>query len=201
METTTDLAEQLRTVNVKEFHRPALPAVYAEYVAFMETRAYPYIDRVAAWIGERAGIPVLPYHNAPGWGLDGDLTPKLHHEVYLASGQFRLAEMATTEVRLAAEGFRPITELVPAEGMKIRVADGRILRLKAVDETYHYVTDAEGVRRPTEGHDWLLLAPGYRINGQTLDELVNHHCAYERAKAAGQTSMDAPSVVMYRTAK
>lgn len=201
METTTDLAEQLHAVNLKDFHRPALPAVYAEYVAFMATGASGYIDRVATWIGERAGIPVLPHHNAPGWGLDEDLTPQLHHEVYLASKQYRLAEMVATEARLTAEGFHPITGLVPAEGMKIRLSDGRVLRLKAVDETYHYVTDAEGVQRPTEGHDWLLLAPGKRIEGLRLDSLMNHHRAYERAKAVGQTSMDAPSVVMYQTAR
>lgn len=176
----TDIEQQVKAADSK-FDRCAVPAVYEEYQAFLATGLYPYNDRVAVWIGERAGVSTLPHHNAPGWGIDTDWTRQLHHEIYLASRQHQVAEMVATEAAQLAQGFRPITELVPSEGLRIERANGKIYRLKAAPN-----------------NDWALLEPRKRAYGFSLRQWVARHRAFEAAKERGYTNMDDPFVITYR---
>lgn len=175
----TDIEQQVRAADSK-FDRCAVPTVYDEYLAFLATGRYPYNDEVAKWIGERAGVPTLPYHNAPGWG-NGDWTKQLHHEIFLASRQHSLANLVARETDELAQGYRPITELVPSEGRRIELADGRVCRIK----------------RAING-GWVLMEPRKRVLGISLRGLVGRHQAFLDGKERGYTKADAPSVVTYK---
>jgi len=169
----------------EKFGRPAVPSVYAEYELFVASGRYPYIDSVVAEIVTKFDLTV-EVDRSPGSLYKTGLGKKLSHEVYLASGQFRLAQMEAKEAELRAQGFLPITELDPTTSSQITLADGQTFRLR-----YGF-----GPRQD----QWALLAPRKRTNGVSLDGLMDRHRAYEEAKAAGQTSMNDPHVVMYRNA-
>ena len=162
------LLAQLATANRKEFDRPAVPAVYHEYELFMETGRYPYLDDVIATIADKYGFPNPGQHSVLG------------HEVYLASGQYRVTQMADRERLLAEQGFKPITDLDPVEGRRIELDDGVTYRL---------------VPTPT---DWCLLPPRTRTNGLSLRGLTAQHDAYLLAREVGQTRPNNPCVRMYR---
>jgi hypothetical protein len=176
----TDIEQQVRAAD-NRFDRCAVPTVYEEYQVFLATGRYPYNDEVAKWIGERAGVPTLPYHNAPGWGLNGDWTNQLHHEIFLASRQRDVAAMVTKEAEALAQGFRPILELVPSEGRRIIFPDGKVYRLKAASNG-----------------DWALMAPRTRSWGISLKQLVERHQAFLTAKERGYPRHNSPSVVTYK---
>jgi hypothetical protein len=113
----TDLIAQLAAAD-KKYDRPAVPAVYAEYVAFMQTGRYPYMDSVATEIATKHRVAadlwhpnqrfhhqaVHDFHSETGC----DLLVKLHHEVYLASEEYRLAELAEMVVARLADGYERI---------------------------------------------------------------------------------------------
>ncbi|MDA8355015.1 MAG: hypothetical protein M0Z95_01640 [Actinomycetota bacterium] len=149
------------------FNRTAAPAVYAEYGESMGSGRYPYIDDVVAEIAKKHDIPE-------------ELHKQLGHEVYLSSGQFRLGEMAGQEAALTELGYRPITEFEPVDGEQIRLPDG---------VTYRVREDGHG--------GWVLLPPGKRTHGVSLDAMVDQHRAYESAKERGQLRMDGPKVRMF----
>jgi hypothetical protein len=163
------LLAQLATANRKEFCRPAVPAVYHEYELFMETGRYPYLDDVIATIAEKYGLPNPGQHSVLG------------HEVYLASGEYRVKEMADRERLLAEQGYKPITDLVLTEGVCIELSDGVTYRL---------------VHTPR--HDWCLLPPRKRSRGLSLRALTAQHHAYLLAREEGQTRPNSPCVHMYR---
>lgn len=162
------LLAQLETADRKEFDRPAVPSVYREYELFMETGRYPCLDDVIATIADKYGLPNPGQHSVLG------------HEVYLASGQYRLQQMAERERLLAEQGFKPIADLAPVEGRRIELDDGVTYRL---------------VPTPT---DWCLLPPRNRTNGLSLGRLTAQHDAYALAREVGQTRPNSPCVRMYR---
>lgn len=176
----TDIEQQVRAADSK-FDRCAVPTVYEEYQAFLATGRYPYNDEVAKWIGERAGVPTLPYHNAPGWGLNGDWTNQLHHEIFLSSRQHDVAKMIDRETNELGRGYRPITELEPSEGRRIIFPDGKVYRLKAAPNG-----------------DWALMEPRKRAWGISLKQLVGRYQAFLDAKERGYSKHDSPSVVTYK---
>lgn len=175
----------------RDFHRRAVASVFNEYVAFMATGAYPYNDEVvtrialAYRVGEHAWGPRQRFHHQAVADLGEPLLRKLHREVYLASGEWKVAEMRATEASLALDGYRPITEFVPTDGAKIMLHDKPVpLRCK-----------------PANRGDWALLPPRARTNGISLNALVAAHNAYEAAVTEGQTRMNGPRVVMFKACK
>lgn len=166
----TDIIGQLRSAD-KKFDRHAIEPVLAGYEAFMATGRYPYIVDVVNDIAKKHDVP-------------DDLHNQLGHEVFLASGQFRLSQMVREECELAAQGFRPITELDLVDGSKVQLPGG---------VTYRVKTDSRG--------GLVLLAPGKRTRGLDLVALVSQHRAYEAAKVVGQLSLNNPRVRMARLIK
>lgn len=185
---TDQLIAQLREAD-DAFGRPAIPTVYEEYERFLASGARPYNDSVVAEIARRHGL--RGYVAKPGaterfdhqavHDLGDRVLIQLHHEVYLASGQARLRRMADEEAVLMVNGFRPITEFVPAEGRHIEMPGGY---------TYRVVADGRG--------GWCLLAPRKRTHGFSLEAMVREHRAYEDAYRRGQLKGDGPRVRMYR---
>jgi hypothetical protein len=173
------LREELATVNVRAFHEPALDSIFAEYRAFIATGAYPYIDSVVSFVAERHGLPYVGQHHDQ---YVRDLLGKaLGHQVYLASGQWKVREMREQEAEYVAQGYaQPITTLVPRDGLRIAIATTPpILRCKQA------------------GNDWALCPPR-KQSGFSLNSLVAAHQAYELATRENQTRMNGPRVVMYR---
>jgi hypothetical protein len=177
--TTATLRDELAAVDFGNFHRPALPSIFAEYAAFMETGRYPYNDDVANFIIDRHALPIPGRWHAVH--VTDPLGKALHREVYLASGQWTVGEMRAREADYIAQGYdRPITELEPVEGLRIAVADmPPVLRCKRICD------------------QWALCPPRHR-NGFSLAELQAKHRAYERTKEENQTRTNGPRVVMYR---
>jgi hypothetical protein len=165
------LIEELRRAKL-EFGRPAVPTVFAEREAFIATGRYPYNADVEAAIIAKYDVPT-------------GLHRQLAREVYLASGQRRVAEMVAQEREGLAEGYRPITELAPIEGARVE------LRGQS-DGPFRLKPDGRG--------GWLLLPRGKRTNGYRLGWLVAAHEAFALAKQENQTRMNGPSVVMFRPA-
>lgn len=172
----------------RKFHRPACPSVFNEYVAFMATGKYPYIDEVvtrialAYRVAESSWGPNQKFHHQAVADLGEPLLRQLHHEVYLASGEWRVAEMFAQEMSLALDGYRPIIDLVPAIGARIEIAGQRgPLRLASAPRD-----------------DWAMLEPRKRTNGWSLNGAMQKHRAYLSALADGSPSMNGPAVIMYR---
>lgn len=176
MHTTEQLAEQLRQADRKDYNRPAAPAVFAEYEAFIATGQYPYIQSVVNFIRARHDLPDDLVVNGSG---QTDCGTPLSMEVYLSSTQHRLNKMIEQERELAARGFRPITELVPRNGQKIQLPDGTVYRVVPMER------------------DTALLPPRKRTQGISLNGLVSQHRAFIQAKERGQERMDNPRVRMY----
>lgn len=178
----TALIEEVQASD-RQFHRPAAPSIYAEYLAYIETGAYPYIDSVVSFIAERHGMPFVGQHHAQ-YAAD-PLGKKLSHEVYLASTQYRLAAMVDRYAVLRGQGYRPITELEPRAGMRIEIEGCAFNPLRCV---------------PIEARHggWALMPPRRRTHGLNLSDLQRQHRAYLDAIDAGNLSMNGPAVVMYR---
>lgn len=177
------LTDQLgATDTLTRFHRPAIAAVFDEYAAFIETGKYPYNDDVVTFIAERAGITLNGTHHAQH--IQDPIGEALHHEVYLASGQWKVRTMRATEANYIADGYdSPITALTPKDGLRIEIADiPPVLRCKFA------------------GSDWALCLPR-KQSGFSLNRLIERHRAYERAKVEGQIRGNDPRVVMYRVAE
>jgi hypothetical protein len=162
----TSVSGQLQEADAK-FHRPAVPAVFAEYQEFMASGRFPYITDV---VGE-----IVKKHD-----VVEELHKQLGHEVYLASGQFKLGKMVSQEADLTELGYRPITEFEPVDGAKIQFPGG---------VTYRVKEDGRG--------GWALLPPKNRTHGISLGSVVAQHRAYETAKEEGQLRMNGPQVRMF----
>jgi hypothetical protein len=209
MTNKTEIEAHLATVNRKDFRRPAIPAIYAEYELFMKSGRYPYNDEVVAEIATKYDISSEnwvyfgnkpTFHHQHVHDVNDTLLINLHHEVYLASGQHRVAEMEAQEQRLAEHGFLPITDLKPKEGMKVELSSGETYRLVPVpDRKYSMYTDKEfndGFQMPE--HEWALLAPRKRTHGLSLFDMLRQHRAYQLATKERQTRMNRPVVHMFK---
>lgn len=184
MTTTIDrdqLIADLEAVQMRDFHRLAHPVIYEAYCEFVASGKYPYIASVVKFIGEKYD---LDESLGAGTRCHEPQTP-LSHEVYLASHQYRTAEMVAREQMLLAEGFRPITDYEPRVGERIEVdlAPGRRVVYRVAAATIG---------------DFCLLEPRKRIHGLSLRGLVEQHRAYIGAKEEGFTRMNGPHVRMFR---
>lgn len=83
------------------------PAIYAHYLAYLETGLYPYIADVQAYIAERVpGLPAIdrhkPYNEQPG------LLKQLGTEIYVASNCYRADMERSRAAELQACGYVPL---------------------------------------------------------------------------------------------
>jgi hypothetical protein len=164
-----------------------VPVVAAEYEAFIASGRYPYNDAVARFIADRHGIPGEVYHAAPGWGTPGNLVKPLHHEIFLASRQRRVAEQVAKEQALLDDGWKPIIELQPVEGQHIYLsfAPGKKCRVEPLT---------------VEPEEWLIFPPRNRVNGWRLGNFLDQHRAYEKAKEQGWQKYDSARPIMFKEA-
>jgi hypothetical protein len=154
-----------------DFGRPAVPAVYAEYQLFLTSGRYPYLDEVEANILAR--YPKI----------DPALYPQLRREIYLASGQHKAATMVAQEQAARAEGFRPIVDFTPRDGLRL---------------DWWRRDDGPFWVKPDDRGGWALIPKGKRTHGWRWSDLVTAHGNYQRAAADRQVSLNAPAVVMVR---
>jgi hypothetical protein len=164
------LVDQLTAAKL-DFKRPAVPAVYTEYRLFLTSGRYPYLAAVEADILAR--YPDIPT----------DLHAQLRREIYLASGQYKAATMVAQEQAARADGFRPIVDFTPRDGL-------RLDWLGRADGPFRVTADGRG--------GWLLIPKGKRTNGWRWADLVTAHGNYQRAAADRQVDLNAPAVVMVR---
>ena len=198
MTTTTDLRSALEALAAdpearkpRSWKRPANEIVMAEYREFVATGEYPYLDAVVAQIATKHGIGEAPFHHQAIHDRGDALLIALHTEVYIASGQHRVEKMEQQERELAEAGWLPITELVPAEGMRIKLPDGKTYRL----------APCQGATVPGGREaDWALLPPRKRTHGVSLNGLVRQHRAYMESVELRQTEMNDPAVRMFKVA-
>ncbi len=191
MTTATELRSYLETLaedptskNPKTWKRAAHPAVYADYVAFVQSGRYPYLDAVVTEIITKHSLSddlSQRFDHQAVHDRDDKLAIALHTEVYIASGQHRVDQMTQRERELIEEGFAPITELTPHKDMKVMLEDAKSYRL---------------LQLPDES-DWLLLLPR-KSQGLSLNELVRQHHNYLLAKEERQTRMSSPAVRMFK---
>lgn len=171
------------------FKRPAAPAVYAEYVAFMETGDYPYLDNVVRFIARRNDIAdAATRRRFDVEAVKGTILRVLHHEVYLASGQYRVAQMFAREAELRGEGWLSVTELAPVDGMRVKLASTH----GCAEVTYRC--------KPAGRGDWALLEPRKRSHGLSLRAMQAQYRAYEAARDAGNLGMSSENVRMFQPA-
>lgn len=169
------LVRELRVSDPKEFGRPATPSVYKEYAALKDAapNGMVYNDEARRYFTERHEIPE-------------ELLPHLDHEIYLASGQYRLNQMAAEEQQARWEDWIAITEVEPA--------DGTVLDIRGRKDGPFRV-------KPAGPDRWALLPKGKRTNGYAFEGYTRQHRAYLAAKERGQVDMDGPAVIMVRIVK
>lgn len=171
------LVQELRAANPKEFGRPAVPSIYGDYKALADAapNGLVYNADAKAYFTDRHEIPA-------------DLERHLDHEIYLASGQYRLAQMVAKEEAAREEGWVAITEIEPADGLMLesQTLRGGPFRVKPTGQP---------------GAPWALLPKGKRTNGLNFTRMVEQHQSYLDAKERGQVAQDGPAVYMVRIVK